>query len=193
MQLLQIQAAIGTAILLLSAPCDAKHGHSHSLEVLGRRHNHLHHRKLHATRREESPAEIQKRGTCAFPKDKGLVAVTPNLMNGGWAMSPDEPCATDTWCPYACPPGEVMNQWDPSATTYSYPQSMVGERKEVISGASLTCIRMVVSIAIRTAKSRFLSQRGHIASRVPAQSRLITGVRGRCHFAKLACQVTRPC
>ena len=168
MQLLQIQAAIGTAILLLSSPCDAKHGHSHSLQVLGRRHNHLHHRKLHATRREESVAEISKRGTCAFPTDKGLVSVTPNLMNGGWAMSPDEPCATDTWCPYACPPGEVMNQWDPKATTYSYPQSMVCQPLAIRSFvANLT--RTVVSIATRMAKSRFPFLRSRTALRVQVQ------------------------
>lgn len=29
------------------------------------------------------------------------------------------------YCPYACPPGMLMAQWDPDATEYKYPQSMV--------------------------------------------------------------------
>jgi len=123
MKLLDIQAAIGAAILLLSTPCDAKH--SHSLEVLGRRHNHLHHKRLHAHASQRAGGIEKRSGDCPFPTGKGLVAVTPDLQNAGWAMSPDEPCKRGHYCPYACPPGEVMNQWDPKATTYSYPMSMV--------------------------------------------------------------------
>lgn len=69
---------------------------------------------------------IDKRGgQCQFPTDAGLVAVTPKAMNAGWAMSPDQPCKPDSYCPYACPPGQVMAQWDPKATAYTYPASMV--------------------------------------------------------------------
>lgn len=40
-------------------------------------------------------------------------------------MSPDRPCKFGSYCPYACPPGQVMNQWKPG-TTYTYPESMDG-------------------------------------------------------------------
>jgi hypothetical protein len=54
---------------------------------------HSHHRlhKKYAGPSITAPA-IRKRGTCQFPTDKGLVAVAPDKMNAGWAMSPDEPC-----------------------------------------------------------------------------------------------------
>lgn len=63
---------------------------------------------------------------CKFPTGVGLIAVTPDKLNAGWAMSPDQPCLPGKYCPYACPPGQVMAQWDPSATSYSYPISMNG-------------------------------------------------------------------
>jgi hypothetical protein len=124
MKLLDIQAAIGTAILLLSLPCDAKHSHQLShLEVLGRRHNH---RRLHASPRAEGNEEVlEKRGECPFPNDESLIAVTPELSNAGWAMSPDQPCTKGMYCPIACKPGYVMAQWNPSVTSYVYPGSMV--------------------------------------------------------------------
>ncbi|OTA57774.1 glycoside hydrolase family 132 protein, partial [Hypoxylon sp. EC38] len=62
---------------------------------------------------------------CAFPTDKGLFAVTPDAMNGGWAMAPDQECVSGTWCPIACPPGQVMAQWKPG-TTYAFPESTYG-------------------------------------------------------------------
>ncbi|KAK9471700.1 uncharacterized protein V1510DRAFT_183167 [Dipodascopsis tothii] len=73
----------------------------------------------------------EKRGTtkCEFPTDLGLVSVTPGSSNGGWAMSPDQECTAGSWCPYACPPGQLSAQWDPDATTYSYPESMYGGLK----------------------------------------------------------------
>ncbi len=71
--------------------------------------------------------QVQKRtGKCQFPTDAGLVPVTPNDANGGWAMSPNQCCEPAQYCPYACPPGQVMAQWDPDAKSYAYPQSMVG-------------------------------------------------------------------
>ncbi|KAF8421476.1 hypothetical protein EV426DRAFT_536422 [Tirmania nivea] len=69
---------------------------------------------------------LVKRGECQFPTDKGMVSVTPDAHNAGWAMSPDQPCKPGMYCPYACPPGQLMAQWDPKATSYSYPESMNG-------------------------------------------------------------------
>ncbi|CAI4700622.1 AEL_collapsed_G0044090.mRNA.1.CDS.1 [Saccharomyces cerevisiae] len=65
-------------------------------------------------------------GTCAFPNYDGMVAVQKGGSNGGWAMSPDQECSYGSWCPYACKPGQLMGQWDPSATTYSYPKCQNG-------------------------------------------------------------------
>ena len=83
-----------------------------------------------------------KRGSsCAFPTDAGLVAITPGEKNGGWAMSPDQSCEPGNYCPYACPPGQVSMQWDPDATSYSYPMSMVGcLPKLILVGRVLTVI-----------------------------------------------------
>jgi len=65
-----------------------------------------------------------KRGTaCDFSEDAGLVAITSSNRNGGWAILPDHSCNAGSFCPYECPSGYVMAQWDPSATAYSYPQS----------------------------------------------------------------------
>lgn len=129
MKLLHIQAAIGSAILLLSSPCEAKHPRQLShLEVMGRRHNH---KRAHSSPRVETIEDggsrdgLKRRGTCDFPHGSGLVAVTPGSSNAGWAMSPDQPCTPGNYCPYACPPGQVMAQWNPLATSYTYPLSMV--------------------------------------------------------------------
>ncbi|KAF7717506.1 Beta-glucosidase (SUN family) [Penicillium ucsense] len=93
------------------------------------RHGHISHRHEHAMEARmamENHTLEARGGNCPFPTDAGLVAVTPNAMNGGWAMSPDQPCKPGNYCPYACPPGQVSMQWDPKATSYSYPQSMNG-------------------------------------------------------------------
>lgn len=131
-----------SAVLLFTASLvSAKHGHTHAhLQALTRRHDH--HRELARSAPEaggqgveiRAPApetaapetKAEKRdGQCAFPYDAGLVPVTPGSQNAGWAMSPNQPCTPGNYCPYACPPGQVMAQWDPSATSYSYPKSMV--------------------------------------------------------------------
>lgn len=129
MKSLDFAAAFGTALLLLAAVADAKHDNVHA-NLVSRRHKH-HHQNIHTSRAEsgkELALEVQKRGgQCQFPTDAGLVAVTPGSQNAGWAMSPDQPCKPGHYCPYACPPGQVMAQWDPDATSYSYPQSMVCE------------------------------------------------------------------
>ncbi|KAI5952839.1 hypothetical protein KGF54_003706 [Candida jiufengensis] len=68
-------------------------------------------------------------GKCTFPKDQGLVEVAKDGANKGWAMSPDESCVPGKYCPYACPPGQLMNQWDSSSKTYSFPGSLNGGLK----------------------------------------------------------------
>ncbi|CCD27268.1 uncharacterized protein NDAI_0K00770 [Naumovozyma dairenensis CBS 421] len=65
-------------------------------------------------------------GTCAFPEYENMVAVQTNGTNAGWAMHYDQLCSYGSWCPYSCKPGQLMGQWDPSVTTYSYPGSQNG-------------------------------------------------------------------
>lgn len=125
MKFFDIPTATAVVALLL-LPCDAKlggHGLSH-LNMLEKRHSH---KRVRPSPRVENSGESlqQKRGTCAFPTDAGLVAVTPSSTNGGWAMSPDQACTPGSYCPYACPPGQVMAQWNPKAISYTYPLSMV--------------------------------------------------------------------
>ncbi|KAK5307067.1 hypothetical protein LTR99_000035 [Exophiala xenobiotica] len=130
-----------SALLLLTASLvSAKHGAHEHLEALHKRHHvhrHLDPRstaengeqgvEIRSTPETTTQATVEKRGgQCAFPTDAGLVAVTPGEANAGWAMSPDQPCTPGNYCPYACPPGEVMMQWDPTATAYTYPKSMNG-------------------------------------------------------------------
>ncbi|KAL4934257.1 SUN domain-containing protein [Aspergillus undulatus] len=99
-----------SALLCAVAVEASQHNHGHS-------HAHLHGKK----------DVVEKRGgSCAFPTDAGLVAVTPGSKNAGWAMSPDQSCEPGNYCPYACPSGQVSMQWDPDATSYSYPMSMNG-------------------------------------------------------------------
>ncbi|KAL2220707.1 putative SUN domain protein [Thermoascus aurantiacus ATCC 26904] len=107
-------ASRAAALLLLIATVEAsKHGHFHQ-----RRHQHSD---------AEAGKTLEKRsGQCQFPTDAGLVAITPNEKNAGWAMSPDQECLPGHYCPYACPPGQLSMQWDPKATSYSYPMSMNG-------------------------------------------------------------------
>lgn len=108
--------------LLLAALVEAGHVDSHDHV---RRHSHR-----APTSRMEHKIEkfgLKKRGSkCEFPTDAGLVAVTPGEKNAGWALSPDTACKPDSYCPYACPPGQLMAQWDPEATSYTYPQSQNG-------------------------------------------------------------------
>ena len=127
MKLLDIQTAIAATILALSLPVEGKHGrHLSHLDVLGKRHSHSHKRIQASPRAEAIESGLERRGgSCAFPTDAGLVAVTPKSMNAGWAMSPDQECTPGSYCPYACPAGQVMAQWDPTATSYTYPASMV--------------------------------------------------------------------
>lgn len=136
MKLSVLQAALGSAIVLLSAPaCQASDAHR-------RAHDHLHqlersvhtHPSHHVRGRHTHPNSLLgKRGKCQLPTDDdNIVAITPGEMNAGWAMSPDQECLTDQYCPYACKPGMVMAQWDPDST-YDYPASMVSCTKSGIA------------------------------------------------------------
>ncbi|KFH47763.1 secreted beta-glucosidase-like protein [Hapsidospora chrysogenum ATCC 11550] len=115
----EIRAALGALVLLPGS--HATHAHRHLHQHFGMQHTHLH------VRHTDEAAPVAKRGTCAFPgdEDPNLVAVTPGEMNAGWAMSPDQPCEKDSYCPYACKPGMVMAQWDPKSK-FEYPLSMNG-------------------------------------------------------------------
>ncbi|KAI1470241.1 uncharacterized protein F4812DRAFT_258108 [Daldinia caldariorum] len=136
MKITTIQAAVGSAVLLLNAQsCAATVQH---------RHHHLHLEKKHSSSHSHSHGHLQNaynpkysqrnssslvsrdgKKKCQFPKDKGLFAVTPSAMNGGWALAPDQECVSGTWCPIACPPGKVMAQWKPD-THYAFPESTYG-------------------------------------------------------------------
>lgn len=135
-----LQAAIGSAILVLGVqPCYAgsHHQHRHQYRQIHHQHHHHHTGKRDdynfsnatANPRYESrrPEKLEARGSakCEFPKSKGLFAVTPGSMNGGWALAPDQECVDGTWCPIACPAGQVMAQWKPG-TTYTFPESTYG-------------------------------------------------------------------
>ncbi|KAJ5937715.1 hypothetical protein N7454_004057 [Penicillium verhagenii] len=109
-----ISPARAAALVALIASVEAAH-HGH------------HHAQHHEARTVPGTTTLQKKsGQCQFPTDAGLVAVTPNEENAGWAMSPNQPCKPGNYCPYACPAGQVSMQWDPEATSYTYPMSMNG-------------------------------------------------------------------
>ena len=136
-----ITSSASALLLLLAAVTSAKHSGVHEhLEALHKRHRAS--REVVARSTVENGeqgleiravpetsianASLEKRqGQCVFPAGEGLISVTPGSQNGGWAMSPNQPCTPGNYCPYACPPGQVSVQWDPSATSYSYPKSMV--------------------------------------------------------------------
>ncbi|TPR02274.1 Alg9-like mannosyltransferase family protein [Aspergillus niger] len=99
------------AFLAIAAVQAAKHAHDHG--------HHRSHRSV------DSPV-VKKSSSCQFPSGAGLIPITPHETNGGWAMSPDQECKPGGYCPYACPAGQVSMQWDPEATSYTYPMSMNG-------------------------------------------------------------------
>ncbi|CAN8102398.1 unnamed protein product [Discula destructiva] len=117
-----LKALAGSVLLSLAAePVAATLGHRH----LHTRHsgNHTHgHKSEELVKRGKL---VNRAGQCAFPEDEGLVTITPDCSNHGWALSPDQECVADSFCPYACPPGKLMTQWKPGST-YVYPDSMAG-------------------------------------------------------------------
>lgn len=111
----EIASSRAAALIALIASADAaRHGHGHT---------HAHRQEARSV--PENASLQKKSGQCQFPSDAGLVSITPNEQNAGWAMSPNQPCLPGNYCPYACPPGQVSMQWDPLATSYTYPLSMV--------------------------------------------------------------------
>lgn len=144
-----------SALLLLATVAQAHKGSHEQLQAIHKRH-----RESRITKKtnESQNFELEKRGgQCVFPSDAGLVAVTPGSANAGWAMSPDQSCTPGMYCPYACPPGQVSMQWDPSATAYSYPQSMVSDRPSYLE-IVLILPRTVVCTAIQMGRSQNLFQ-----------------------------------
>lgn len=125
MQLATLQAGVASLIILApGAESFTLHRNVHHLDHV-RRHTHLHHQGRAIESPPSSPSLV-KRGTCQFPTDDpNLVAITPDQVNAGWAMSPDQSCRIDSYCPFACKPGMVMNQWE-KGSTYTYPSSMNG-------------------------------------------------------------------
>ena len=128
MKIATLHAAIGSASLLLlahPAVASAGHRHAHLERRLMHRHgvDRAHHAEPRTAAESPEPA-LKKRATCSLPEDSNLVVV-PGASNGGFAMSPDQTCQAGMFCPIACKPGMVMNQWDPQAKAYTYPMSMV--------------------------------------------------------------------
>jgi hypothetical protein len=123
---LPLRTAVGLAALLTTADlclATSQHRHHH----LGRRHSHGHAGNSSLAKDLELKAlELKERGlsTCTFPSADGMVAITPSGDNAGWAMSPDQPCTCGSYCPYACPPGQVMAQWK-DGSTYATTDRMV--------------------------------------------------------------------
>lgn len=184
-------------------------GHGgHPSHAKGRRHQHQHRaappvsmveRGIKAIDEQISPLQRREK-QCQFPTDAGLISVTPDAMNAGWAMSPDQPCKPDSYCPYACPPGQLMAQWDPTATTYTYPQSQVGplcSSAQLPIGPKHVLIyprnRTVGYTATQTARSRSLSRRNHIAWTDQGRSDAGTRLRRTSPFVRRSCRGTRPC
>lgn len=134
-----ITSSASALLLLLSSLASAKHATHDHLNALHKRHRASRESVARSTAEDGElgveiraisetavPAVEKRGGQCAFPYDAGLVPVTPGFQNAGWAMSPDQPPKPNSYMPYACPPGQVSVQWDPSATSYTYPKSMVG-------------------------------------------------------------------
>ncbi|KAJ4389857.1 hypothetical protein N0V93_007329 [Gnomoniopsis smithogilvyi] len=118
-----IKALAGSALLSLAAqPADATLGHRHFHHRHSGNHTHGHTQDVDLVKRGRL---VNRAGQCAFPEDEGLVTITPTELNAGWALSPDQECTAGSYCPYACPPGQLMNQWKPGST-YVYPDSMDG-------------------------------------------------------------------
>ena len=183
--------------LLLCSVADAKHGNTH-FHLL---HRHKHHRVAHPSAAEQGhglelrDASLEVRqGKCQFPTDAGLVAVTPGASNAGWAMSPDQCCEPGSYCPYACPPGQVMAQWDPDVTAYSYPQSMVCVSQTTRWARSiLTAARTVVFTATRAVTSTNPSPRNPTVLTVPETLAVGTRRAVMSPFARPCCPGMKPC
>jgi hypothetical protein len=136
-------AALGLALVIFAPACEATAAHRRIHNLFEKKHTHLHVRQPEHDETQSRAADpsLLKRSTCAFPADAdpNLVAITPDSTNGGWAMSPDQSCDTDSYCPYACKPGMVMAQWDPDSS-FTYPASMVSPHQPIRPDFKLTSL-----------------------------------------------------
>jgi hypothetical protein len=122
-----LTAALGTALLFFAGqPASATVAHRRAHERYSENHTHNEQRARELGLLEPRGRLVNRAGQCAFPEgEAGLVAITPGSMNKGWALSPDQECTADSYCPFACEPGMVMNQWK-KGSSYVYPESMDG-------------------------------------------------------------------
>ena len=119
MKITTLQAAAGSVLLLLLQPAaGATHRNRHAHDLFSKRHQ-----TSHGVSELAPTGQISKRATCTLPDHPDLVKV-PGASNNGFAMSPDQSCLDGSYCPFACVPGKVMNQWKPDSK-YTYPESMV--------------------------------------------------------------------
>ncbi|KAF7535527.1 hypothetical protein G7054_g5282 [Neopestalotiopsis clavispora] len=122
---LPMQTALLAALLSAVDQCLATSHHRHH----HRRHNTPEVSERNTTHEiiHQKNIELKARGldTCTFPSSDGLIAITPGSDNAGWAMSPDQPCTCGSYCPYACPPGQVSAQWK-DGSTYATTDRMAG-------------------------------------------------------------------
>lgn len=117
------RALVGSVLVALAAaPSVAASSHRHLHQRSNR--NHTHGADVDVELVKERKL-VNRAGQCAFPESEGLIAITPGELNAGWALSPDQECTAGSWCPFACPSGQLMNQWK-KGTTYSYPESQYG-------------------------------------------------------------------
>lgn len=193
-----ITSRAATLLLLAASVAEGSHGHGHSYP-----HNRQHlPRHVHSSVAESGDTDVEitdlekRGGQCQFPTDAGLVAVTPNQQNAGWAMSPNQPCKPGNYCPYACPPGQVSMQWDPKAVSYAYPASMVCLNLSLspsLASLSNHNQRMVGYTATTMDKSRSHSPRSPTALLEPVAS--VPRIRrlDMLHSVRLCFQATRPC
>ena len=173
-------------VALIAGAEAAQHGHHH---------HHQHHHEIRSVP-EVGSTLVKKSGQCQFPADAGLVAITPTEQNAGWAMSPNQPCTPGSYCPYACPAGQVSMQWDPQATSYTYPLSMVRypDLKSCEEGGiSDVNYRTVVSSATMTERSRSPSPIDHTARMAAVRCRSSTRLAPRYLSARPCFLETRPC
>jgi hypothetical protein len=98
-------AVIVTLLTLFTSAISAHSEH----EAFPLRHRHARRAgHKHTHKRHHALPAVKRSGQCQFPTDCGLVPVTPNAQNAGWAMSPDQPCTPGNFCPYACPSGRSI-------------------------------------------------------------------------------------
>jgi len=200
MKFMSIAATIGATLALQASVVSAKYIHLHPNNVFDRSHRH-HPREAQTSKAEAGPLELRepsvevkrRDGQCQFPSDAGLISVTPGAKNAGWAMSPDQPCLPGKYCPYACPPGQMMAQWDPSATSYTYPQSMVCLIHFRDTRRELTESRTADYSVITAGTLRSLSRTSLIVWAGLVTLVLSTRQGRSCLFARPCYPATKPC